>query len=116
MTKYADEIIVLSQSVENYFKDTYGRKTVFIPNGVSRPEIITADEITEKYGLLKDEYILFLGRLVPEKGIKYLINAFKEVKTDKKLVIAGDTSDTDEYVKMLKEKSSNNPNIIFTGF
>ena len=38
------------------------------------------------------------------------------IKTDKKLVIAGDTSDTDEYVKMLKEKASGNPNIIFTGF
>ncbi len=32
--------------------------------------------------------ISYLGRLVPEKGIKYLIKAFKNVKTDKKLVIA----------------------------
>lgn len=114
--KYADEIIVLSQSVENYFKDTYGRKTVFIPNGVSRPEIITADEITEKYGLLKDEYILFLGRLVPEKGIKYLINAFKEVKTDKKLVIAGGSSDTGAFEQELKALAKDDERIIFTGF
>lgn len=74
--KYADEIIVLSKGVQDYFKDTYGRKTHFIPNGVNRPEIRQAKLITEKFGLTKDSYILFLGRLVPEKesGIwwKYL--------------------------------------------
>ena len=37
-------------------------------------------------GFEKDDYILFLGRLVPEKGLRYLIEAFKQVKTDKKLV------------------------------
>ena len=44
------------------------------------------------------------------------LNAYNSINTEKKLVIAGDTSDTDEYVKMLKEKSEGNPNIIFTGF
>ena len=86
--KYADEIIVLSKGVQKYFKDTYGRETRFIPNGVNRPENCQANMITEKFGLTKDSYILFLGRLVPEKGIRYLIEAFKNVKTDKKLVIA----------------------------
>ena len=38
------------------------------PNGVNRPEIVSAKLITENYGLKKDDYILFLGRLVPEKG------------------------------------------------
>ena len=69
--KYADEIIVLSKGVQDYFEKEYGRKTVFIPNGVNRPKIQEAELITEKYGLEKDSYILFLGRLVPEKGIKY---------------------------------------------
>jgi len=84
--KWADEIIVLSRGVQQYFKDSYGRETVWIPNGVNRPEIRGARQITEKFGLKKDEYILFLGRLVPEKGISYLIDAFKKVHTDKKLV------------------------------
>lgn len=61
--KYADEIIVLSKGVQNYFKNTYGRETIFIPNGVNRPEIKKAELITEKFGLTKDSYILFLGRL-----------------------------------------------------
>ena len=101
--KYADEIIVLSKGVQDYFRDTYGRETHFIPNGVNRPETREAGLITEKFGLTKDSYILFLGRLVPEKGIRYLVEAFKDVKTDKKLVIAGGSSDTDSFMMELKE-------------
>ena len=114
--KYADEIIVLSEGVQKYFMDTYGRETRFIPNGVNRPEIKSAELIHEKYGLTKDSYILFLGRLVPEKGIRYLIEAFKQVKTDKKLVIAGGSSDTDEFAKELKEMAKGDDRILFTGF
>ncbi len=114
--KFADEIIVLSKNVQNYFFESYGRETVFIPNGVNRSEQINAYEITEKYGLQKDEYILFLGRLVPEKGIKHLIDAYKKISTDKKLVIAGGSSDTAEFENELKADAANNPNIIFTGF
>ena len=81
--KYADEVIVLSKGVQDYFKETYGRETHFIPNGVNRPQIREAKLITDHFGLEKDSYILFLGRLVPEKGIRYLVEAFKNVKTEK---------------------------------
>ena len=114
--KYADEIIVLSKGVQEYFKETYGRETHFIPNGVNRPQIRKANLITEKFGLKKDSYILFLGRLVPEKGIRYLVEAFKNVKTDKKLVIAGGSSDTDSFMAELKELAKGDDRILFTGF
>lgn len=114
--KFADEIIVLSENVQQYFKATYGRETVFVPNGVSPAERCEADVITEKFGLRKNDYILFLGRLVPEKGIEYLVRAFKNVKTDKKLVIAGGSSDTDEFQKNLKEMACGDERIIFTDF
>ena len=114
--KHADEIVVLSKGVQQYFLDTYGRKTVFIPNGVSKPELREAQEIAEKFQLQKNSYILFLGRLVPEKGIHYLIEAYQSLKTDKKLVIAGGISDTGEYGQELQKMADNNPNILFTGF
>ena len=114
--KYADEIIVLSKGVHDYFRNQYGRETRFIPNGVNRPEIRKAELITDKFGLTKDSYILFLGRLVPEKGIRYLVETFKNVKTEKKLVIAGGSSDTDSFMKELKELAKDDKRIIFTGF
>ena len=114
--KFADEIIVLSEGVRQYFHDQYHRETRFIPNGVNRPTLRDAQMIKERYGLEKDEYILFLGRLVPEKGIQYLIQAFRQVHTNKKLVIAGGSSDTDEFANELKELASGDERIIFTGF
>ena len=114
--KYADEIIVLSKGVQTYFKNTYGRETSFIPNGVVRPEVKKAKVITEKFGLKENSYILFLGRLVPEKGIRYLIEAFKDIQTDKKLVIAGGSSDTDEFANELRELAKGDERILFTGF
>lgn len=114
--RYADEIIVLSKGVQDYFQQTYGRTTRFIPNGVNAPEKQPAEDITQKYGLTKDSYILYLGRLVPEKGIRYLIEAFRQVRTDKRLVIAGGSSDTDTFTEELHEMAKDDPRILFTGF
>lgn len=114
--KYADEIIVLSKSVQKYFKDTYNRDTKFIPNGVNKPEIRQANIINKKYGLNKDDYILFLARIVPEKGLHYLIEAFKQIETDKKLVIAGGASHTNEYLEKIKKMVKDDNRIIMTGF
>lgn len=114
--KCADEVIVLSRNVQRYFKDTYGRDVRFIPNGIERNTPVAADAITRKYGLEKDGYILFLGRIVPEKGVHYLIEAFKRLDTDKKLVIAGGSSDSAEYYESIKAAAASDPRIVLTGF
>lgn len=116
MVKCADEIIVLSESAKAYFKETYNRDTVLIHNGMDKPTIKQAEKIIELYGLSKGDYICTVSRLTAEKGLHYLIEAYNNIKTDKKLVIAGDTSDTDEYVAYIKQMAGDNPNIIFTGF
>lgn len=115
-SKYADEIIVLSKNVQQYFLTTYQRKTRFIPNGVNRPIIREAKEILNQYGLKEDSYILYLGRIVPEKGLRYLIEAFQQVQTDKKLVIAGGSSDTQGFLDEIKELAKEDQRILFTGF
>ena len=114
--RFADEIIVLSEGVQDYFQNTYGRTTRFIPNGVNKAKLRKARQITEKWGLTKDSYILYLGRIVPEKGERYLIEAFKQTKTDKKLVIAGGSSDTQVFMDELKSLAKDDDRIIFTGF
>ena len=113
--RFSDEIIVLSQGVKDYFWNTYKRKTQFVPNGVNRPVVREVKEI-EKFGLEKDSYVLYLGRIVPEKGEHYLIKAWKELETDKKLVIAGGISDTAGYGAELKGLATGDDRIIFTGF
>ena len=114
--KYADEVIVLSENVQQYFKDTYNRDTLFIPNGIVKPQLRATDMIAQNWALKEKGYILYLGRLVPEKGIHYLIEAYKQIETTYPLVIAGGSSDTDKYMNQLKQLASGDERIIFTGF
>lgn len=116
--KHADEIIVLSNSVKEYFKNAYNRETIFIPNGVNKPELLEPNEIKEKWSLEKDSYILFVARIVPEKGLNYLIKAFKRIesKTDKKLVIVGGPSHSQTYFDEVSKLCAGDDHIIMTGF
>ncbi len=114
--KYADEIIVLSENVQQYFLDTYGRKTVFIPNGIDKPVKRPACVIEENYGLQPNHYLLFLGRLVPEKCVHLLIEAYRGIETDLPLVIAGGASHTSAYETEVKQLAAGDSRIIFTGF
>lgn len=114
--KHADEVIVLSKNVQEYFLKTYGRKTHYISNGIDQPENKPVSLIREKYQLEKDGYILFLARLVPEKGLHYLMEAFFKLDTDKKLVIAGGSSHSVEYMDKIKILAQKDERIIMTDF
>lgn len=114
--KYADEVIVLSKNVQKYFADTYNRQVTYIPNGINRPVLRDAELITEKYGLTKDGYLLSLSRIVPEKGVHYLLEAFSKIDTDKKLVIAGGNSQAVEYMDMIHRMAALDERVVMTDF
>jgi len=116
VARFADVSITVSENLVSYFRHRYKKEPVFIPNGVNIPAIKPAHLITTQYGLKKDDYILYLGRLVPEKGIHYLIDAYKRLKPSQKLVIAGGSSHTTEYVQQIQEMAAGCENILFTGF
>jgi glycosyltransferase involved in cell wall biosynthesis len=86
-----------------------------INNGITPILDLKPKNITEKWGLTEDNYILYLARITPEKGLHYLISAYNEIETDIKLVIAGRLTD-DLYCREIKEMACNKPNIIFTDF
>ena len=113
--RWASEIIVLSRSMQLYFYDAYKRRTVLIPNGVPRFEA-QEPEIIRQYGLARGNYILYLGRIVPEKGEHYLLEAFCQIHTDKKLIFAGGESDSADYAAQLKAKAADNDRVQFLGF
>lgn len=114
--KYADEVIVLSHNVEEYFAKTYQRKTNYIPNGIDEPVKREPNIIRHKWDIKGGDYFLFLARIVPEKGLHYLLNAYKNLDTDKKLVIVGGSSHSEEYYNEMKELAKWDQRVIMTGF
>lgn len=114
--RFADEVVAVSKTIQNYCYEAYNRDTCYIPNGISAVQNIKPSLIQKKYNLNGNDYILLVTRLIPHKGVQYLISAYQKIKTNKKLVIVGDSSFTDDYVKKIKNLAKNNPNIIFTGW
>ena len=110
----ADEIISVSNEIKEYVAEKYKIKTSFIPHGI-RKEKSVSDEYIKKWGLEKNNYILAVSRLIRHKGLHYLIKAYKEIETDKKLVIVGPSFYTSDYEDEIKKIAGNNPNIIFLG-
>lgn len=103
----------VSQRMQRYYEETYHHKVHYIPNGANRVQRLEPNEIL-KLGLKGNDYLFFASRLVPEKGCHYLIDAYKRLNTDKKLVIAGDGVLGDPYAEKLKKEAS--AKVIFLGF
>ncbi len=114
--RYPDALIVVSRTLQDYFEKNYHRKACYIPNGIIDPPRLPAREIRVRWRLERDSYILFVGRLVPEKGCHYLISAFRKLDTGKSLVIAGGESYSEDYVKRLHKLAEGDGRILFTGY
>ena len=111
-----DALIVVSRTLQGYFKDRYNKTAHYIPNGITRPNRRLPGEAGARWRLQKDSYLLFVGRLVPEKGAHYLIEAFRKIDTDKSLVIAGGDSHSKDYELRLHRMAEGDKRIIFTGY
>lgn len=107
--------VSVSKTLKSYLKKKYGGNICYIPNGVESPKKIPPTTL-QNHGLSGNDYILFVGRLVPEKGCHYLINAFRRIKTDMKLLIVGGTSHSSDYVENLKKLAGDDQRIVFTGY
>lgn len=115
VAKYADEIITLSHEQQLYFKVKYDRDVKYIPNGTEIKEIKEPEIISQKWSLKKKGYILFLSRVVPGKGLENLIEAFKNINTNLKLVIAGGSEYAEDFRTKVVAMAKNDNRIIFLG-
>jgi len=115
--RFSHKVIVVSKTMQKYYKNKFYRDTFYISNGIDAlndKDFFPTRSLKEKFNLEKNSYILFVSKLSPEKGAHFLISAFKQLKTDLKLVIAGGSRHSDKYITRLKEESINNSKIIFT--
>jgi len=109
---FCDGLIADSQAVLRYYLETYRANSFLVTYGM-RESKCEGLEWLKRFGLKSREYVLFVGRLVPENNIHHLISAFERTKTDKKLVVVGDDPWEKEYIGSLK--ASRDLRVVFTG-
>jgi glycosyltransferase involved in cell wall biosynthesis len=114
--RYADSVIVVARYLEAHLRATRGRDAVRIPNGNDPLPVRPASDFLHGVGLEPDNYMLFMARLVPEKGCDVLIRAFRASETTLSLAIAGGSSHSDEHERELRRLAGDDPRIHFLGF
>lgn len=103
--------VVVSRSLADHYTQRWGRETVCIPNGVAAPGLAAAPVQSGR-----SPYVLFVGRLVPEKAPDVLLRAFARVPGDVRLIIAGGSSFTDDYVEELSILAAADPRVSLAGY
>ncbi|MBQ2838315.1 MAG: glycosyltransferase family 4 protein [Muribaculaceae bacterium] len=112
---FANKIIFVNKFQMEKAPASIQKKSVYIPNGIDPITRSEATNYLKKIGALKGEYILGVGRLTPEKGFEYLVEAVNNLDCVKQLVIAGAADHGDGYLQRLKELDVNKK-VIFAGF
>ncbi len=103
--------MVVSQTLQRHYLDQHSEHTFYVPNGGLLREKRAPKKLHD-WKLDPDRYILFLGRLSPEKGCHILIDAYEQIKTDAKLVLAGAGSYCDSYSRQLRSHASDKIKIL----
>ena len=117
MVRHADAVAACASNLVDYYKAAYGRVAHFTPNGVLvRPDDAPPHEPTlEKFGLAPEQFVVCVGRLVPEKRVEDAIAgflAFADSFPRHKLVIVGEGL-PGAYLDGLHNLASDR--VIFTG-
>jgi len=105
--------VVVSRTLQHYFRKRFGREVWFIPNGVNRTVLRPPDAI-RRWGLDRRNYLLYAGRISPEKNLETLLEAHRKVNRECMLVMAGGSSYSEAYIEALKGKAGSR--VLFTGF
>lgn len=113
---FASEVIVVSSVIGDIIKKRCNRQSCLIYNGVSLPAKSKKTDFLQKIGIESGKYIIAVARFVPEKGLHDLINVFKSIDCDYKLVIAGDADHETAYSRKLKKESAEDKRIILAGY
>jgi glycosyltransferase involved in cell wall biosynthesis len=110
--RWARRTVVNSRASRDYYKTEYGRETTYIPNAVDVPPHRDTG-ILDRLGLAPRGYLLFVGRLVPEKGAHHLLAAHRALGLDIPVVVCGEPAHSDDYARALR--ASAGPRVLFAG-
>ena len=124
LTYEATEVIVNSNYMKGHVQGLFGLpfdKISVIPNGINLNNFTGIDrdyDFRRRFAMDNEKIILYVGRLVYEKGVQHLISAMPKILEnyhDSKLVIAGKGGMIDELKSQVESMGLSNK-VYFTGY
>ena len=112
--RFADIVIADAKVIQRRYRELYNRETLYVPYGANIPSETPPSDIIRRLGLKPDGYVLFVSRLVPENRAELLIEAFRHMETDKRLVIVGDAPYSENYKASLRKAADER--VVFAGY
>src|SRR5579863_6494059 len=108
----ASAVTAVSRSQCEFYQRRFHAPVTFIPTGTEVSERATASHLS-RLRLEPGRYFFTAVRLVQEKGVHYLIPAFRRSGTNWQLVIAGGAGDDGTYLEMLRQLAGDDERIHF---
>ncbi len=110
---FSNKIFVVSKGLAEHYR-AFGKGDITLAKYIAPTGLKTQGRATlKKYGLKKNQYILYMGRFVPEKRIEWLVSA--SAWNSLPIVIAGGANHPSEYENILRQ-SAVGKNVLFTGY
>lgn len=111
-----DRTIVVSKTLQEHYRTAFGRSSTYIPNGVTSQRLVDDTVVRQRFGLEPGQYLLFVARIVPEKALDVLLEAYRGLPGDRRLVVVGDSSFSDEYTSRVRALAAQDPRVLFSGY
>ena len=111
---FATELVTDARAIQDYYQVQYGANSTMIAYGAEVKREYDTEAI-KNFGVKLQNYFLYVSRLEPENNAAMVIEAFRQVRTDLKLLIVGDAPYAQSYKRHLKQLASTDSRIIFIG-
>ena len=113
--RFSNRIVFVNRFVMERQPEWVQKKSTYIPNGIDPVTPSPDAHLLRQHGIVPGDYVLAVGRLSPEKGLDYLVQACDTLPQVKQLVIAGASDHDDSYARLMRSHDTAGK-VIFTGY
>ena len=111
-TIFPEVVVTDAESIRQYYRDRYGKDSVFIPYGAELGKV-PSTAVLERLGLAPQAYFLYVSRMEPENRALEVRQAFEQVDTPMRLALIGDAPYAQDYIRQVRDTTD--PRVVIPG-
>jgi glycosyltransferase involved in cell wall biosynthesis len=109
-----DAVVSDARVIRDYYRETYGLETTFIPYGADLPPPSGKDTL-ERMGLAVGGYVLYVSRFEPENNADAVLLGFSQFEGEQKLALVGSAPYAADFISRLRDEAARDPRVLLPG-